>query len=562
VKIVDSAALLASADSDVGRMRQDNEDAFICDPERGIFAVIDGVGGHAGGEVAAGIARGELQVRLQRETGTVEDRLREAIAAANASIFEHATQVPALEHMACVLTAAVVTPSQVIAGHVGDTRLYKIDGRGLRKLTHDHSPVGILEDGGQLEELDAMHHPDRNQVFREVGTTPRQPTDEQFIEIVTEPLGADEALLFCSDGLTDQVPAAEIEAIVRRNAADLDRAVRELIDAANRAGGKDNVTVLLVARPLFADANAAAATAAHPHGTTSEMRPAALAPAAGDAQEEAGHRWWQRQWDWRGYLALAAAVAILVAAGFWAWGGGVRELRTALARVAGRGSVRVLHVTAAGTGDFATISQAIAAARPGDVVEVDPGTYEERIALADGVFVRARARRATVLRRPANAAGPWTAISATGVRGAGLSGFSIRGSEAAAIDYGVSLTNADVEIDDVAVEGTRVAAVQFTRGSRSRLRGSDLSANRGAAIVIEGGSAPEILHNVIVRNGMAAPRRAGVALAGAGAGTVIEGNIIRDNGEPGIAGLSAADAAQALDTNAIDVPRAGAVRPH
>jgi serine/threonine protein phosphatase PrpC len=563
VKTVDSATLLAAAASDVGRMRRGNEDAFICEPERGIFAVIDGVGGHAGGAVAAGIARSALELRLRRETGTVEDRLREAIAAANASILEEAGRVPALQRMACVLTAAVVTPGHVVAGHVGDTRLYKIDAFGFRKLTHDHSPVGILEDGGQLQELEAMHHPDRNQVFREVGTTPRQPTEEQFIETVTEPFGADHALLLCSDGLTDQVPAGEIEAIIRRNGADLDRSVQELVTAANRAGGKDNVTVLLVAHPLFGQRPAAPALDAHPHGTTSELRPPAQARSGDDddARQDDG-RWWQRQWGWRGYVALASAIAVAVASGLWLAGGGMQELRLRLALLQGAGSIRTLHVNTAGVaGTFPTIAQALAVARPGDVIEVAPGTYEVRIVMRSGVRLRAETRRGVVLQPPANAAGPWTAVSATAVRSGGLSGFSIQGSETAPLAVGISLVDADVEIDDVSIEGSRVAAVQFSRGSASRLRSSDLSGNRGPGIVVDGGSTPEILHNVVVRNGTTVPRRAGIALAGAGAGTVIEGNIIRDNGEPGIAGLTASEAANAAEVNSFDVPRAAPARP-
>src|SRR5690606_1817187 len=96
-------------------------------------------------------------------------------------------RVPALAQMACVLTVAVVSQDTVVVGHVGDTRLYKLGPGGMRKLTHDHSPVGQLEDRGHLREEEAMRHPDRNQVFREVGTQPRQPTDPEFIEIATAP---------------------------------------------------------------------------------------------------------------------------------------------------------------------------------------------------------------------------------------------------------------------------------------------------------------------------------------------------------------------------------------
>jgi hypothetical protein len=216
--------------------------------------------------------------------------------------------------------------------------------------------------------------------------------------------------------------------------------------------------------------------------------------------------------------------------------------------------VRVLRV-AASNGEFATIGQALAAARPGDIVEVSPGTYEERIVLADGVWLRSAPRRAAVLRRPANSQGAWTAVTADGIRGAVLSGFAVQGANGAAVmDYGVAIANAEVEIDDVSVEGTRVAAVYFAGGSSARLRSSDLSANAGSGVMVDAGSSPELLHNVVAGNGGGTPRTAGIVLA-PGARPVLQGNIVRGNGEPGITGLVAADATEVHAANDIDTPR-------
>src|SRR5687768_16609286 len=142
--------------SDAGRVRANNEDRFHCDPARGIFVVVDGVGGHAGGARAAELALQAVRARLERETGSIVERLREAISSANEAIYDESQRHHDVAGMSCVLTAAVVSGTQLFAGHVGDTRLYKLRAGQLLKLTHDHSPVGALEDSGQLGELQAM----------------------------------------------------------------------------------------------------------------------------------------------------------------------------------------------------------------------------------------------------------------------------------------------------------------------------------------------------------------------------------------------------------------------
>jgi serine/threonine protein phosphatase PrpC len=153
--------------------------------------------------------------------------------------------------MACVLTLAVLENGTAVVGHVGDSRLYQVRRGEIRKVTHDHSPVGEREDSRELSEADAMRHPRRNEVFRDVGSEEHTPDDADFIEIAGVPFDAESALLLCSDGLSDQVPSAEIRASVERHAGNPQAAVNELIAAANRAGGKDNVTVLVVEGEQF-----------------------------------------------------------------------------------------------------------------------------------------------------------------------------------------------------------------------------------------------------------------------------------------------------------------------
>jgi serine/threonine protein phosphatase PrpC len=240
--------------SDTGRRRKQNEDRYLCDGERGLFAAIDGVGGQAAGEQAAQTALEVLAARLERDTGTPAERVREAITLANNEIHQQAEGHPDWSGMACVLTVAVVVAGTVTVGHVGDTRLYKLRPDGLEKLTHDHSPIGELEDTGQLTEREAMQHPRRNEIYRDVGGEPHTPEDEEFIELLEASFEPDSALLLSSDGLSDLVASAEIRGIVERHAAHPARAVRELVDAANRAGGRDNITVVLVVGERYAAA--------------------------------------------------------------------------------------------------------------------------------------------------------------------------------------------------------------------------------------------------------------------------------------------------------------------
>ena len=154
----DRRALLAAGGTHPGLQREQNEDRWFADPARGVFCVVDGVGGHPGGEYASDIAVDMLRTRLARETGTPAERLREAVTLANNAVFDAASKAPALAGMTCVLTAAVVSGGVVTIGHVGDTRLYKLRRGVLHKLTHDHSPVGEPEDAGELTEAEAMRH--------------------------------------------------------------------------------------------------------------------------------------------------------------------------------------------------------------------------------------------------------------------------------------------------------------------------------------------------------------------------------------------------------------------
>ncbi len=239
------------AATDAGLVRDRNEDRYWMDPERGVFLVVDGVGGQAAGELAAQTAVNVIRESVFEGAGPAEERVRAAITRANNRIYGQAQVDEGLKGMACVLTLAVTEREQIVIGHVGDSRLYLIWNGAIRKLTSDHSPVGEGEDSGRLTEEQAMLHPRRNEVFRDVGSRPHAADDEGFIEIRHCRFRPDAAFLLCSDGLSDLLPSATIREIAERYDGDAGRVARELVEASNEAGGKDNVTALFVAGSEF-----------------------------------------------------------------------------------------------------------------------------------------------------------------------------------------------------------------------------------------------------------------------------------------------------------------------
>lgn len=245
--------LRASGATDPGRHRTLNEDRFVCDVSAGLFIAVDGLGGHAAGEVAAAIACEVIVERMgDKTTETAEARLQTAIAAANDAILQQARANPAQYGMGCVLTVVLLDGADAVVGHVGDTRLYEVWANGLRKVTHDHSVVGLYEDAGLLTEAEAMRHPRRSEILRDLGSCPYTPGSEGFVGLYRFPFPEDRALLLCSDGLTDLVPRQALHDTIFAEAGDPEACVAALIARANAAGGVDNITAVVVAGPAFA----------------------------------------------------------------------------------------------------------------------------------------------------------------------------------------------------------------------------------------------------------------------------------------------------------------------
>jgi protein phosphatase len=223
--------------TDPGRRRRRNEDVFVCEPP--LFAVADGMGGAQAGEVAAGLAAAVLEEADGEERG--EERVASLIQEANRRVFQRSSEDIAASGMGTTMTVALVDGSDgtIAVGHVGDSRAYRVRGEQLEQLTDDHSLVGELLRSGKLSPEEAEAHPQRSVITRALGTEPD--VDVDTFTVATEP---GDLYLLCSDGLTSMVSDGEIQALLVES-DDLERAARSLVDAANKGGGEDNITVVL-----------------------------------------------------------------------------------------------------------------------------------------------------------------------------------------------------------------------------------------------------------------------------------------------------------------------------
>lgn len=466
--LAQASRVFAAAATDCGRLRNANEDRHYVDVDRGVFLVVDGVGGHAAGEVAAAIAVDVIAQRLDRPIGTPEQRVREAIALANNEILRQAERSPSHAGMTCVLTLALVIEDRLIIGHVGDSRLYKLTGDGLRKLTHDHSPVGEREDAREISEADAMKHPRRSEVFRDVGSAFHEPDDRDFIELVETTFEPDAAILLCSDGLSDMIASAEIEQAIRQHAGDPDSVVRALIDAANEAGGKDNITAVYVEGVDFAYANATPAEVT----TATEQ--------AGTSSVESHAMW----------LGAGVLIGLLGGLALSAW----LPFDTFFMSRSGR----TLVVGDGALSHYSTITAAVDAASAGDVVQLEPGDYTEPVVLKDGVHLTARVPGTVTLLAASGKQG-WTSIAVNGRRGSRISGIRLLGRQNAPISVGLRLTGHDVHVDDVTIEGAVSLGVEVVNNGAIVIRASHFSDVQGLPMRIGPGAQPDVRQNVFVR---------------------------------------------------------------
>jgi len=304
--------------TDTGRQRNANEDSFFV--RAPIFVVADGMGGAQAGEVASKAAADAFDVDLTG--GPPEQVLRQTIEAANRRIHELARADPSRAGMGTTLTAAIVNAEreEVAIGHVGDSRAYRLrDGR-LEQLTRDHSLVEEMRRKGQLTDAQAEDHPQRSIITRALGPEPEVEPD-----VHTVAAAPGDVFLICSDGLNTMLGEDQIRKLLA-GAPSLEAATRALVDEANRAGGRDNITVLAfqledaAAPQRSPDSPTLVGSAAEEAGlTAAEVRRRAAAAAAAERREQLAARSPRR--GLRRALKVLAAFAVLAAVAFGAWYG-------------------------------------------------------------------------------------------------------------------------------------------------------------------------------------------------------------------------------------------------
>jgi serine/threonine protein phosphatase PrpC len=222
--------------TDTGRQRRANEDsAFVKAP---LFVVADGMGGAQAGEVASRIATETFEQGLPG-SGSPEERLAELVRDANQRIYDRSQADSGRAGMGTTLTAAYLTDGQLAIAHVGDSRAYLVRDGQLTRLTQDHSLVDELVRQGKLTEAQAAEHPQRSIITRALGPEP-----EVEVDTFSYPMQAGDLLMLCSDGLTSMLSEDRVAEILV-SASTLDQAADGLIDEANEAGGRDNITVVL-----------------------------------------------------------------------------------------------------------------------------------------------------------------------------------------------------------------------------------------------------------------------------------------------------------------------------
>ena len=228
--------------TNVGLVRENNEDAVFCDLERQVFIVADGMGGCAAGEVASTLAVETVsQLLSEKSEESPEETLRNAVYQANNRIFEIAQKNPQYAGMGTTITVSWILGNRVYLAHVGDSRAYLIRNKEITSLTKDHSFVGELMREGGLTEEQAMVHPQKNILTRALGCNPLVEAD-----VFQVPFLLGDYLFLCTDGMSNLVNSEDILSIIN-SGNNIKTTVQRLVNLALERGGHDNITAILVA---------------------------------------------------------------------------------------------------------------------------------------------------------------------------------------------------------------------------------------------------------------------------------------------------------------------------
>ena len=225
-----------------GLVRFNNEDSLLVRPGYGIFAVADGMGGAAAGEVASAIFVERVQDILDRPVKSQAEGIelaKEVFISANQAIVDHVERYSQHKGMGCTAELLIFCSDGYVLGHVGDSRTYLFRDNRLKRLTRDHTLVQEQMDQGLLSTDEAARHPMRNVILRAVGVS-----EILSVDIIRARYQAKDIFLLCSDGLTDMVSDIQLEGVLSDVGHPEDKA-RQLVDMANAAGGRDNITVVV-----------------------------------------------------------------------------------------------------------------------------------------------------------------------------------------------------------------------------------------------------------------------------------------------------------------------------
>jgi serine/threonine protein phosphatase PrpC len=252
--------------TDIGQVREGNEDSYLVVAP--LYAVADGMGGHRGGEVASNLALDTVQQLFERREGTLADQ----VAQANRAVYERSQSDRSVSGMGTTLTAAMIDGDTVHLVHVGDSRAYLLRDGHLTQLTEDHTLVHRMVMDGEITPEEAETHPHRSILTRALGVDEGVQVDEGDVRIETG-----DRLLLCTDGLTGMVPEEQITEIML-GSADPQEAVDSLVKVANRAGGIDNITAVVLDFDENGSGRGATTEAALPNRPTVEQSVPSASP--------------------------------------------------------------------------------------------------------------------------------------------------------------------------------------------------------------------------------------------------------------------------------------------
>lgn len=239
--------ITAAGLTDQGRVRKQNEDNYFVDIEQGLFIVSDGMGGHTAGELASRIVVEVLPPYLNEHIENFQDLsdskatefILETLSDLSTHIRNESDKRPEFVGMGATVVLALIKDTRALIAHIGDSRAYLLREKRLERLTKDHSIVQILIDTGEITPEEAATHPTRSRITQYVGMKDEALPEARVLELLP-----DDRLLLCTDGLTGMIDDQTITELLIAN-PDPENACHALIDAANVAGGKDNVTVVV-----------------------------------------------------------------------------------------------------------------------------------------------------------------------------------------------------------------------------------------------------------------------------------------------------------------------------